>query len=258
MGNTEIVTLEQADRISWVRMSRPERRNALNHAAVEQLHSAVERAAQDNSRVLVISGDAGHFCAGADLKELEDLEFTRALRAALDDLAALEFPTIAAISGSCLGLGLQIALSCDLRVCTADSRFAVPVAKLGLMVDHWTVRRLAMLAGQSTARWMMLTAEPVGAQRAAEIGLIQELITDDLSGGSTEVVDRRCGELAENIAQLAPLALSGTKAGLDALEWQVNDEVPYEVAFERAWASEDLVEGRRAFDERRKPEFRGR
>src|SRR5690606_4130304 len=100
---------------------------------------------RDELRVLVLHGAGDQFCSGADLKELEDLEFTRALRLVLDDLAGLRFPTIAAISGACMGLGMQLAMSCDLRIATAEARFAVPVARLGLMVDHWTVQRLALL-----------------------------------------------------------------------------------------------------------------
>ncbi|HNA35925.1 MAG TPA: enoyl-CoA hydratase/isomerase family protein, partial [Microthrixaceae bacterium] len=153
-----IVSYSRDGAVARLTISRPERRNALNHTALDELHDGVRRAAADQVRVLVLTGDADQFCAGADLKELEDLAFTRALRAALDDLAALPFPTVAAISGACMGLGMQLALSCDLRLATPDARFAVPVAKLGLMVDHWTIQRLALLAGPSTARWMVLTA----------------------------------------------------------------------------------------------------
>lgn len=237
-------------RVGHLTISRPERRNALNHAALDELHDGVRRAAHDELRCLVLSGDQGQFCSGADLKELEDLSFTRALRAMLDDLAGLDFPTVAAISGACMGLGMQLALACDLRVATADARFAVPVAKLGLMVDHWTVQRLALLAGHSTARWMLLTAEPVDAGRASEVGLVHQLV-DDLSAAD---------DLARRIATLAPLALSGSKVGLDLLERTPDDAVPdstYRQAFERAWASNDLVEGRRAFGERRPPRFSG-
>jgi len=254
-----IVTYASDGTVGRITISRPERRNALNHTAVEELHEAVRRAAADEVRCLVVTGSHGHFCAGADLMELEDLAFTVALRAALDDLAALAFPTIAAIAGSCMGLGSQIALACDLRVATPDARFAVPVAKLGLMVDHWTVQRLFLLAGPSTARWMMLTAEPVSANHAADVGLVQRLIepdTDDAGAAVLEEADR----LAAHIATLAPLSLAGSKLGLDLLERaaaEVDPDGAYRAAFERAWASDDLVEGQRAFAERRPPEFRG-
>lgn len=246
---TVTYTVEGA--IGRLTISRPERRNALNHAALDELHESVRRAAGDDLRVLVLQGDQGHFCAGADLTELEDLAFTRALRSALDDLAGLPHPTIASISGACMGLGMQLALSCDLRLATEDARFAVPVARLGLMVDHWTVQRLALLAGHSTARWMLLTAEPVTAERAHATGLVHRLM------GSPDEADF----LAEHVASLAPLALAGSKLGLDLLERPTDDvdgEGRYQQAFEHAWSSEDLIEGRQAFGQRRPPEFTGR
>jgi enoyl-CoA hydratase len=256
--------------IGTIKISRPDRRNALNHRALTELHDAVRRASEDNLRCVVLTGDEGHFCAGADLTELEDLAFTGALREALDDLAALPFPTVAAISGSCMGLGMQLALACDLRLATTEARFAVPVAKLGLMVDHWTIRRLSLCVGHSTARWMLLTARSITADTATGCGLVQQLVSvgDSCKGGQGSdpgaMVLHEAHELAREIAQLAPLALAGSKLGLDLLEdgpplpdaQQAGD--PYRLAFEAAWASEDLVEGRHAFRERRAADFRGR
>lgn len=255
-----IVTHSIADQIATVLISRPERRNALNHEGVAELHAAARAAQEAGVRCLIISGTDGHFCAGADLKELEDLTFTRALRKALDDLADLPFPTIAAISGSCMGLGAQIALACDLRLASPDALFAVPVAKLGLMVDHWTLQRLALLAGPSTARWMTLTAQPVNAAQAANVGFVHELVTADDTESEQDPVLGRAMSLAAQISKLAPLSLAGTKLGLNQLERTSKDLDPegsYERAFAAAWGSQDLVEGRAAFAERRRPAFRG-
>lgn len=255
-----IATYSRDGRVGRITISRPERRNALNHEALDQLHEGVRAAAEDGVRSLVLTGDADQFCSGADLKELEDLEFTRALRAMLDDLAGLAVPTIAAISGACMGLGMQLALACDLRLATDDARFAVPVAKLGLMVDHWTVQRLALLAGHSTARWMVMTARPLTAERAHAVGLVHELVPVAADGPGAAVLGA-ADELAGQIAALAPLSLAGTKLGLDLLEREsvaVDPDGAYLAAFHAAWASDDLVEGRRAFGERRSPEFEGR
>jgi len=252
--------------VGCITISRPERRNALNHASLDELHECVRRSVQDEVRALVLTGDAGHFCSGADLTELEDLGFTRALRAMLDDLAGLPVPTIAAISGACMGLGMQLALACDLRLATDDARFAVPVAKLGLMVDHWTVQRLALLAGHSTARWMVMTARPITATRAQQVGLVHELVasTGEGSGageGPGGAVLAAAFDLAADIETLAPLTLAGTKMGLDLLERatvELDPQGTYQDAFVTAWGSDDLVEGRQAFAERRAPDFQGR
>jgi enoyl-CoA hydratase len=164
----------------------------------------------------------------------------------LDHLADLPMPTIAAISGSCMGLGMQLALACDVRIATDDARFAVPVAKLGLMVDHWTLARLASTFGPGPARHLVLTAEVLGTADAHRLGFVQQV------GGLDAAV-----ELATRVTTLAPLAVSGSKLGLNLVEHR-HREPAYEEAFGRAWASEDLVEGRRAFAERRPPNFQGR
>ncbi len=264
-----IIEFQLADRVGHILINRPDRRNAINREALDQLAGVLDELETADIGVLIISGAQDQFCSGADLKELEDLEFTRVLRTMLDRLAGLPFPTIAAISGACMGLGMQLAMSCDLRVATPEARFAVPVAKLGLMVDHWTVQRLALLAGHSTARQMLLTAEPIGAVRAHQVTLIQELVATPEGSGSADADVSGPGErslaaareLAAKIARLAPLALAGSKLGLDLLERSTESVDPlgsYTEAFNRAWTSVDLAEGQRAFNERRSPEFRGR
>lgn len=255
-----IVSYERSGSVARLTISRPERRNALNHRALDEMHDGVRRVSTDGVRALVLTGDADHFCAGADLKELEDLGFTRSLRALLDELADLPIPTIAAISGACMGLGMQLALACDIRLATGDARLAVPVARLGLMVDHWTLQRLALLAGHSTARWMVLTAQPISAERAAEVGLVHDLIATGPDGPGSAVL-AAAEELASGISVLAPLTLAGSKLGLNQLEADASTIDPdglYRQAFDAAWASDDLVEGRRAFEERRAPRFGGR
>lgn len=248
---------ERHGAVGVVRISRPERRNALNHAALEELAEATARVGDDGVNAVVLTGDADHFCSGADLRELEDLAFTRTLRTVLDDLAALPVPTIAAISGACMGLGMQLAVSCDLRLATADARFAIPVAKLGLMVDHWTIRRAASLVGPSTARWMVMTAKPVTADRMFTVGFVQDLVDVGESGPGSSV-ESAAMTLADELVTLAPLTLAGSKLGMDLLDAADADaDGSYLQAFETAWASDDLVEGRTAFTEGRRPNFSG-
>lgn len=243
-----------------ITIDRPDRRGALNQTALGELDAALDEVAADGPRAVVLWGTGDHFCAGADLSELEDQSFTRALRSVLDRLAGLSVPTIAAVAGSCMGLGVQLALACDLRLATPDARFAVPVAKLGLMVDHWTVARLAATFGSSTARWMLLSAGILPADRAFGLGAVSELVAVDPEYGPGGTVRAAAEELAGQIAQLAPLAITGSKIGLDLLAPDGVASDPdgrYVEAFDRAWASGDLVEGRAAFAERRPAVFRG-
>ncbi len=227
-------------------LDRPERRNALDHATLDELAAALADLAQDPPRVLVLTGSGGHFCAGADLTGVEDQSFASRLQDVLDALRDLPLPTIAAVEGAALGAGTQLAVACDLRVATASSQFGIPAAKLGLMVNQWTVQRVAALAGPSTARAMLLAAEVVSGEDAVRLGLANR---------TGEVVDALVW--AEKIARLAPLTITGHKLMLNALEQPPADDGAVAAAFDRAWDSRDLQEGLDAFRSRRSPEFRG-
>lgn len=137
------------DRVSVITIDRPERRNALNLDLLNDVHDAVVGSVDDGARAIVITGSGGHFCAGADLKELEDVSFTERLAEVLEHFASVPVTTIAAIEGSCMGLGMQLAIGCDLRVVADSAKFAVPVSKLGLMVNHWTIDRLTRFWGEA-------------------------------------------------------------------------------------------------------------
>lgn len=233
--------------VALVTIDRPERRNALNLEALEELHDAVDAAVQSGVRAVVLTGTDGHFCAGADLTELEDVSFTRRLAEVLEHLASAPVTTVAAVDGSCMGLGMQLAVACDVRVVADDARFAVPVARLGLMVDHWTMDRLARFWGEGAARHMTLTAAVLDADDAWRLGFTQ------VRGGLDEAL-----QLAGRAARLAPLTQAGSKLGFDTHHDNHAEVARYEAAFARAWGSEDLAEGRAAFRERREARFRGR
>ena len=200
-------------------IDRPERRNALDHDALHGLVVALERATNDAARVVVLMGTNGHFCAGADLTGVEDTEFVQLLRQVLIALHGAPVPTMAAIEGAALGAGTQLAVACDLRVATYDAQFGIPAGKLGLMVDQWTIDRLVAVAGESSARAMLLAAEVYRGERAHGIGFVHRL------GAPSDAI-----EWAETIAMLAPLTLQGHKVGLG------EDTDAYAEGFTRAWA----------------------
>lgn len=234
---------EQRGAVAILTIDRPERRNAVDHEALAALGAGL--AVPDGTRVLVLTGAGGNFCAGADLTGVEDDGFRIMLAEVLTGLRVAPFVTIAAVDGAALGAGTQLALACDLRTATPQARFGIPAAKLGLMVDAWTVRRLASIAGQGPARAMLLAAEILDGDAAVGAGLVQRVASIDAALA-----------WADEIAALAPLTLAGHKLLLNALDGDVSEYETSE-AFARAWASADLQEGLAAFHDRRPPVFRG-
>ena len=201
------------------------------------------------ARVVVLTGAGGHFCAGADLTGVEDAGFTDLLRQVLAVLRDDPRPHVAAVDGAALGAGTQLAVACDLRVATAGARFGIPAARLGLMVDHWTIQRVSLLAGAGPTRAMLLGAEVYSGEEAERLGLVQRLGDLEAALG-----------WADEIAALAPLTLAGSKLALNRLEMPVGrgDDPDVHDAWDRAWGSEDLQEGVAAFRDRRRPVFHGR
>jgi enoyl-CoA hydratase len=241
-----VIHLDDRGPVALITIDRPERRNALDHEALEQLLAALRSV--DDARVVVLTGAGGHFCSGADLSGVEDEAFTDLLRQVLAALRDDPRPTVAAVDGTALGAGTQLAVACDLRVATPSARFGIPAAKLGLIVDHWTIERLALLAGAGPARAMLLAAETYGGEDAERLGFVQRIgDLDDALGW------------ADEIAALAPLTIAGHKLALNRFEMPVGrgEDPDVHEATERAWASQDLQEGIAAFRERRRPIFRG-
>jgi enoyl-CoA hydratase len=241
------ISAERRGAVAVLTIDRQERRNALDTDAASALADAVEAAVADNCRVVVITGAGGHFCSGADLTGVEDESFLAALRRLLLGLRDAPLPVIASVEGAALGAGTQVAVACDLRVAAPDAKFGIPAAKLGLMVDQWTVARLSRLAGEGPARAMLLAAEVVSGDDAVRLGLAQR------SGRLPDAL-----AWAEEIAALAPLTIAGHKLALNRAEEWSTDDADVAAAFRAAWSSADLAEGMAAFRERRPPRFEGR
>jgi len=239
-----VITEPAGDHVVVVTIDRQERRNAVDRDAVEALRdAAVAAAGVAATRVLVLTGAGGHFCAGADLTTLEDADFADLVRATCEALAHPSVVTVAAVDGAALGAGMQFATACDLRVATPVARFGIPAGKLGVVLDDRTVARVAALAGAGTARAMLLGAEVLDGEAAHRVGFVQRL------GG---LDDARAW--AAEIAALAPLTLAGHKLALE----HPDDTGAVTEARLRAWASADLREGLAAFREKRPPRFEGR
>jgi enoyl-CoA hydratase len=233
--------------VGTITLDRPERRNALDLGACEALAAAVDAVVAAGARALVVRGTGGHFCAGADLTTVTDPDFGPALRHALDTLAAAPLAVLVAAEGACMGAGVQLAVAADLRVATPDTRFAIPAARLGIVVDHWTIRRVSRALGPGQAAAMLVAAEELTGRRAFDLGFVQRL-------GDAEVA----GAWAHEIAALAPLSIRGHKLGLHHVDGEPEPHPDVVAAHRAAWASDDLTEGRAARVERRRPVFRGR
>lgn len=227
-----------------VTLDRPERRNAVDHATLVGLLDAQQQAA--TARVLVLTGTPPAFSAGADLTGVEEGEFARLLERVLRGFTELPIPTVAAVDGPALGAGTQLAVACDLRVATTDSRFGIPAARLGLVVDHWTVERLTRELGWPIARAMLVAAETYDAAALHAAGAVHRLgrLDDALTW-------------ARQLAALAPLTMAGHKLALERSGPDPTRDDAVEAARRAAWASDDAVEGRQAFLDKRTPRFTG-
>jgi enoyl-CoA hydratase len=243
------VHVEWGDLVVLVTLDRPERRNAVDHDTVLALidvQREVAEAGPGGARVVVLTGAAPAFSAGADLTGVEEGRFAIDLGHALRGFGELDVPVIAAIDGPALGAGAQLVAAADLRVASPDSRIGVPAARLGLVVDHWTVRRMVSEFTAPVARAMLVAAEEYRGDRLHQIGAVHRL---------GELADAL--EWASRIAQLAPLTLRGHKLALERLGPPTVVDELVEAARAAAWSSADAAEGRQAFLDKRRPDFSG-
>ena len=234
--------------VTTIEIQREDKRNALDHEVLDGLAAAFADAVDSGARAVVLTGRGAMFCAGADLSgPVYDPDFLTKLVATLQQIETAPVPVIAALNGSALGAGLQLAMVADLRVMAPGATVGIPAAKLGVAVDEWTIRRLISLVGGGTARGMLIGCDPLTADRAHLIGFANRI--GDLADAQT---------WAASIAELAPLTLAHYKL-VFAGDGARDDAPPERIeAMMRAWDSEDLVEGRTARAEKRAPRFTGR
>ncbi|MGH7003066.1 MAG: enoyl-CoA hydratase-related protein, partial [Alphaproteobacteria bacterium] len=207
-------------------------------------------------RAVILTGAAGHFCAGADISEFDSTRqdaksgdaYTRAVDGSAEAILALDKPVVAAIDGSCFGGGCGLAMDCDFRIASKGARFAIPAAKLNIVYNARDTRNLLSLVGPAHAKRILFTGDAVDAETALCIRLIDEIAEKPLEAA------RR---LALRIAENAPFSVAGAKKILAALVAGKPADDLGELLSRRALESEDYKEGRRAFNEKRKPRFTG-
>ena len=256
----EAIRVERDGPVATIIIDRPEKRNALNAVVRRELIDALEVLRHDEgARVIVITGGGDKaFIAGADIGEFAErtpIDQRNAMAAprVFETIASYPKPTIAMINGFALGGGCEIALACDLRIAARSARFGQPEIRLGILPGGGGTQRLPRLIGAGRAMKMILTGELIDAAEAERIGLVEWVVDDAELRSLTRNV-------AETIAGFSPVALELAKTAVrTAMESPLSAGLAHErELFIAAFASEDRVEGVKAFMEKRTAEFKGR
>jgi enoyl-CoA hydratase/carnithine racemase len=249
--------------VGWIVFDQPAKKNAINGAMWRGIPEAMAKFDADPEVRCVAFRGAGAeaFAAGADISEFEQVranesavgEYDGLLDRVLHSIQDSRKPSVAMIHGFCLGGGLEVALACDLRYCGASAQFAIPAAKLGLAYNVEGHKRLLETVGHARAREIMFLGRRYGADEALAMGLVHRVLPDAELQAYVE------GVIATLLAN-APLAIANSKTILEeyAKSSGPADAARMRAAIERCATSEDYQEGRRAFMDKRKPQFKGK
>ncbi len=251
-----------APHVARLTIHNPEKRNALDHAILDAIAAATRRL--DGARCLLLTAEGPVFSAGYDIGGLPRDEFAHRAESlvahpfhdAIDALDAFPYPAVAALNGHALGGGLELALTCDLRLAAESAKLGMPPARLGLVYSHTGLRRFIDAIGVTRTRHLFLTARNVGAATALQWGMVNEVVPD------AELAERAVAYAAA-VAANAPLSLTGNKRvirELLAAEGTLDPDVEAELVAlrEACFRTEDFYEGVRAFSEKRPPRWQGR
>jgi enoyl-CoA hydratase len=259
---TEKMLSRVKDGVGYITLNNPEKHNAVSIEMWDALEQILDgfRSSQE-IRVIVLSGAGGKaFVSGADISKFDKersskeavLSYNKRTQKVYENLETFPKPTIAMIDGYCIGGGLNLAVCCDIRICSEKSKFAMPAAKLSLGYPFSSIKRLFDVMGPGMAKHFMFTAEKISASEALACGLVQKLVSEDS-------IDSYVKDYALNIANNAPLTIKAMKQiGIEiSKNSDERDLLLCEKLASACFDSEDYKEGRKAFMEKRKPNFQG-
>jgi enoyl-CoA hydratase/carnithine racemase len=257
------ILLSVSDGVGVITFNNPEKRNAMSLEMWEGLgHALVELRDDPNVRVVILVGAGDKaFVSGADISQFEKTrhnaaaseEYSKRSEAQRALLADYPKPTIACIRGFCLGGGMQVAMLTDIRIASDNSQFGIPAARLGIAYGYDGLRHLVSLVGPSWARLIMYTGMRIDSAEAARIGLVERVLPDTELWGATM-------EIARTISGNAPLAVKAAKVTIAQVlkDPDQRDMDAIKKVGTACMDSEDFREGRTAFMEKRKPQFKGK
>ncbi len=253
-----------ADGVLRLTISNPDKRGALDHAILDAISEQVAGAAEQGFNCIMLTGEGRWFSSGYDIGDIPDDVFAveaerivaHPFTAALEALDATDLPTLAAINGPAIGGGLEVALACDLRVAAEGVQFGMPPAKLGLVYSHTGIRRFIDTIGAPRTRELFLLGRRISAPTALDWSLVNEVV-------APEALEATSLDWAIELAGNAPLSVRGNKQVFRALlaaQGDVDAETERELIAlrEACFSSEDMLEGVRAFAQKREPRWQGR
>jgi enoyl-CoA hydratase/carnithine racemase len=257
------LTVEKRGAVGWIVFDNPARRNAINGAMWRGIPPAIKQFDADPEVRCVVFRGAGSeaFAAGADISEFGKNRAERSSVAKYDGLLdqvlhAIQDsrkPSVALIHGFCLGGGVEVALACDLRYCGQSAQFGIPAAKLGVAYNVEGHKRLIETVGHARAREIMFLGRRYSADEAFQMGLVHRIYPD-------ATLESSVAETVKVLTENAPLAIANSKTIIEEFVKSAGtpDAAAMEAAMERCAKSADYEEGRKAFMEKRKPQFKGR
>ena len=261
LASGKLLLDEPAEHVARLRISNPEKRGALDHELLDALADTVRGL---DARCLLLTGEGRMFSAGYDIGTFDDTHFeeqaeklvAHPFHAAIEALEAFPYPSVAALNGHAIGGGLEVALSCDIRVAARGIKLGMPPAKLGLIYSHTGLQKFIEVCGVANTNELFYVGRNVDADRGHDMGLVNAVV-------EPEELEQAGLDLAAEIGANAPLSLAGNKRVINELRahpGKLPEDLERELVElrETCFRSEDFREGVQAFGEKRQPEWKNR